>query len=176
MGLEEIRKNIDAVDVKMRELFLKRMDLSRQVVEEKKRTGAKVYVPKREEEVILGRIKGMEEHVPEYKMFVRQVMAISRIYQYSCLALPESLNILSSGKDKFIFKFSCDVNSEQLLAAFTALRTAGIAIHEMQWESVGETLNCSITISGDFTSELTKAAVLLIYEENEHVSVQKAEE
>ena len=50
------------------------------------------------------------------------------------------------------------------------------AIHEMQWESVGETLNCSITISGDFTSELTKAAVLLIYEENEHVSVQKAEE
>ena len=166
MGLEEIRKNIDAVDVKMRELFLKRMDLSRQVVEEKKRTGAKVYVPKREEEVILGRIKGMEEHVPEYKMFVRQVMAISRIYQYSCLALPESLNILSSGKDKFILK----------LAAFTALRTAGIAIHEMQWESVGETLNCSIIISGDFTSELTKAAVLLIYEENEHVSVQKAEE
>lgn len=176
MGLEEIRENIDDVDVKMRELFLKRMDLSRQVVEEKKRTGAKVYVPKREEEVILGRIKGMEEHVTEYRMFLKQVMAISRTYQYSCLSLPPALENICKSKGNYSIEFACRKDSGQLLANVTALKTAGIVIQEVQSESAEEKMICRIRISGDFTSELAKGAVLQIYEENENVSLQKEKE
>ena len=40
MELKEIRQKIDAVDGQMKELFLKRMELSGRVAEAKRRTGA----------------------------------------------------------------------------------------------------------------------------------------
>ncbi|MDE6904471.1 MAG: chorismate mutase [Lachnospiraceae bacterium] len=176
MGLEEIRKNIDAVDTQMRELFLKRMELSRQVAEEKKRTGAKVYVPKREEEVILCRAEGVTELAPEYRMFLKELMAISRTYQYSCLDLPDSLEFLSDFTGGLMLTFTCSEKSEQLLTGITALKMAGIIIHEIQSESVEEQIICRISLWGDFRLALARGAVLQIYEENENVSVQKAEE
>lgn len=176
MGLEEIRKNIDAVDTQMRELFLNRMELSRQVAEEKKRTGGSVYVPKREEEVILSRTEGVAELAPEYKMFLKQVMAISRTYQYSCLDLPDALEILSGFAGELILEFTCSEKSEQLLTGVTALKTAGIVIHEIQSECAEEKMICRFKLSGDFRLALAKGAVLQIYKENENVSVQKAEE
>lgn len=176
MDLEEIRKNIDDVDVKMRELFLKRMGLSRLVAEEKKRTNAKVYVPEREEEVISRRAKEVTELGPEYRMFLKQVMAISRTYQYSRFDFPPALKNLQTDAKSYTLEFTCNKGSEQLLAAVTALKMAGIVIHEIHSKSAEEKMICRILISGDFTLELAKGAVLQIYEENENVSVQKGEE
>ena len=52
MELKEIRQKIDAVDGQMKELFLKRMELSGRVAEAKRRTGGAVYVKEREAEVL----------------------------------------------------------------------------------------------------------------------------
>ena len=88
MGLDEIRQKIDvSIDTQMKELFLARMDLSAQVIAVKKVNGGAVYVPEREKEVIEKRSAQVEtEKLPEYQMFVRQVMAISRTYQYAQIA------------------------------------------------------------------------------------------
>ncbi len=69
MGLDKIRQEIDTVDKQMRKLFLRRMELSGQVIEEKKKTGDTVYVPKREAEIIARRMEGVEaEKALEYEM------------------------------------------------------------------------------------------------------------
>ena len=96
MGLDEIRQKIDVIDTQMKELFLARMDLSAQVIAVKKENGGAVYVPEREKEVIEKRSAQVEtEKLPEYQMFVRQVMAISRTYQYAQIAdMAEELAVL----------------------------------------------------------------------------------
>ena len=56
MTLEEIRKQIDAIDTQMKPLFLQRMECARYVAEEKEKTGGNVYVPEREREIIEKRL------------------------------------------------------------------------------------------------------------------------
>lgn len=175
MGLETIRENIDSVDTQMRELFLKRMDLSRQVIEEKKKTGGSVYVPEREAEVIARRLERMpEEFSPEYKMFLKQVMVVSRIYQYSRLNLPGKNEKAMDVQGEFEIQFTCRQQSDQLSGAVTALKLAGITIRQMYAEEKEKgKLFCRLTVSGDFRQDLAKGAVLLICQENEDVSVER---
>ena len=45
MTLDEIRAEIDKIDSKMKELFIKRMECARHVAEVKAATGGDVYVP-----------------------------------------------------------------------------------------------------------------------------------
>ena len=70
MELKEIRQKIDAVDGQMKELFLKRMELSGRVAEAKRRTGGAVYVKEREAEVLALRSDGVSaELIPECTAF-----------------------------------------------------------------------------------------------------------
>lgn len=175
MGLGRIRQEIDGIDAKMRELFLQRMDLSDQVIEEKKRTGGRVYVPEREKEVMDSHMDGVaRRRTPEYGMFLRQIMTISRIYQYSQLELDESLREISGWKGELSIQFICRRRSGQLLAVITALHLAGIDICQMETECRGEEkMLCRIRVFGDFRTDLAKGAVLQIYKENEEVSLEK---
>lgn len=69
MELKEIRQKIDAVDGQMKELFLKRMELSGRVAEAKRRTGGAVYVKEREAEVLALRSDGVSaELLPELSL------------------------------------------------------------------------------------------------------------
>lgn len=175
MGLETIRENIDSVDTKMRELFLKRMDLSRQVIEEKQKSGGTVYVPEREEEVIARHMEGVpEEIMPEYHMFLKQIMAISRTCQYSHLKLPEHIGQAVDFKGELQIRFVCRQESYQLLAAVTALKLAGITVKDMDTQADLEgNMRCRIKAIGDFSLKLAKGAVLQIYEENDEVFVER---
>ena len=49
MTLEEVRKEIDAIDSQMKPLFLKRMECSRHVAEAKAKTGGDVFSKARED-------------------------------------------------------------------------------------------------------------------------------
>ena len=64
MGLDKIRQEIDRTDAQLKGLFLERMDLSRQVAEEKIRTGGAVYAPEREQNILARRTEGMPEDKP----------------------------------------------------------------------------------------------------------------
>ncbi len=86
MTLEEVRKEIDQVDSKMKPLFLSRMVCARHVAEAKAVTGADVFVPAREDEIIKKRTADVDADVKqEYEMFLRHLMSVSRRYQYGIL-------------------------------------------------------------------------------------------
>ena len=52
MGLGEIRKEIDEVDNGLKELFKKRMEISERIIEDKMQSGAAIYNPEREQEIL----------------------------------------------------------------------------------------------------------------------------
>ncbi|MCM1258029.1 MAG: chorismate mutase [Roseburia sp.] len=178
MSLDEIRQEINSIDTRMKELFLKRMECSRQVAEEKKKTKGRVYVPEREAEMVSrGLMDVPENKMPEYKMLLKQIITISRTYQYSQMGLPEYLRETLDFQGELLIGFSCKEDSDQLSGAVVALKMAGIVIQEIQTERQQEkTMCCHMRIFGDFKSSLAKGAVLQIYEENEDVSVQKISE
>lgn len=83
MTLEEVRKNIDRVDGKIRELFVERMGLADQVARIKAQTEDTIYKPEREALILEKQSKDMDPHlVKEYKALVKRIMEISRKYQY----------------------------------------------------------------------------------------------
>ena len=84
--LDDIRKKIDEIDNSMKPLFLERLACSRQVAEAKAKTKEEVYVPKREEEIIADRSEDTQGETQEaYTAFLKDVMQISRRYQYGVL-------------------------------------------------------------------------------------------
>jgi chorismate mutase-like protein len=52
MGLEAYRKQIDAIDNQLLQLFNERAQLALRIGEEKQRQGLPVYVPEREKQII----------------------------------------------------------------------------------------------------------------------------
>jgi chorismate mutase len=87
MTLEEIRKEIDAIDPRIRALLMERLDCAYRVAEAKNISGdLRVYRPDREEEILAR----LSEEVPEskkagYLAVVRKIMQASRMYQYGLL-------------------------------------------------------------------------------------------
>jgi chorismate mutase len=87
MTLEEIRKEIDAIDPRIRALLMERLDCAYRVAEAKNISGdLRVYRPDREEEILAR----LSEKVPEskkagYLAVVRKIMQASRMYQYGLL-------------------------------------------------------------------------------------------
>ncbi len=83
--LEEARKIINEVDAQMAELFVKRMKAAELVFEHKKEFGLPILDEVREKAVIEKNTSLIEEeHLKEYYVdFLKNVMAVSRAYQYS---------------------------------------------------------------------------------------------
>lgn len=171
MKLDKIRQQIDQIDTQMKELFLKRMELSAQVIATKKETGGAVFVPEREAEIIKNRSEDIKENVSEYQMFIKQVMGISRTYQYSKIVdTAEELTNLPMGEGEVTFKI-LDKNDEMRLSfMLDAIVLAGLLIQKLS--KIEKTKDGSIyqlTVSGDFSKELARGAILQIYREMEQV-------
>lgn len=87
MKLEDVRKKIDAIDPKIRELLMERLDCSKMVAEAKQEAGeTNVYRADREQAIIAR----LSEEVPEdrkaeYVSVIRKIMETSRMYQYGML-------------------------------------------------------------------------------------------
>lgn len=83
MTLNELRKRIDVLDLKIKELFLQRMDVSKDVAQIKFNTGDKILKPEREEELIQKLCEDLEENFKSfYASLLRKQMEVSRCYQY----------------------------------------------------------------------------------------------
>lgn len=85
--LEEAREDIDEIDARMAELFVRRMEASSRVLEYKRKNGLPIFDPEREGAVIergLERVSNsaLKEH---YRSFIVAVMDISKAYQRELL-------------------------------------------------------------------------------------------
>ena len=82
-SLTEIRKDINAVDAEIRELFLKRMSLAEEVVTYKMCTGDRILKPDREKQIIARARETMEPDLQqEYAALIKTTMRVSRKHQY----------------------------------------------------------------------------------------------
>ena len=83
MKLEDVRESIDAVDQKIRSLFIERMKLAGEVARIKAETGDSIYKPDREKQIIKQQSRDMDpDLLMEYRALLRRIMEISRKYQY----------------------------------------------------------------------------------------------
>lgn len=87
MMLEDVRREIDALDPEIRELLMERLDLSFEAAEAKRDAGdIRIYRPDREEEILKRLGRGVEkERKAPYLAVVRKILETSRMYQYSLL-------------------------------------------------------------------------------------------
>lgn len=101
MTLQEIRKEIDAIDPQIRELLMKRLDCSSAVADAKIASGDLTIFRADREEAILKRLgEGVpEERLPGYLSVVRKIMETSRMYQYGLMydKLPDPFGPLADG-------------------------------------------------------------------------------
>lgn len=82
-NLSEIRKDINAIDAEIRELFLRRMELSEEVVTYKMCTGDRILKPEREKQLIdRARETVSPDLQQEYASFVKTTIRVSRKQQY----------------------------------------------------------------------------------------------
>lgn len=85
MGLEELRQEIDGIDQELLKLLLRRMDVSRRVAEEKRKTGTPVLNSKREREILesIGAQSG--SFADAMKVIYATIMDVSRASQHQML-------------------------------------------------------------------------------------------
>lgn len=82
MNLIEARHEIDKIDHELKELFKKRMAVSKEIAMIKAETGDSIYKPDREKEVIQKLTADISPDLrEEYTVFIKKIMEISRDYQ-----------------------------------------------------------------------------------------------
>lgn len=83
MMLNELRERIDELDKNIKELFLKRLDVSKEVAEIKFNSGDKILKPERENEIIKNLCADLEDNLKyPYASLLRKYMEVSRCVQY----------------------------------------------------------------------------------------------
>lgn len=101
MSLEDIRKDIDAIDSELVPLLKKRMECSLKVADIKRKEGLPVYHPKREEEILF-RVNAAGGEFGRYiESVYRELMSVSREAQQAELTGIGTLaqNIKNAGTD-----------------------------------------------------------------------------
>ena len=81
--LKEIRTKINDIDKEMMDLFIKRMKLSKEVIEYKVKYNLPILDKEREKEVIINNLNNLKEKDLEkyYLEFIKNLMDISKEYQ-----------------------------------------------------------------------------------------------
>lgn len=83
MMLNDLRTEIDKIDLQMKDFFKQRMMVAEKVAEFKAKTGDKILKPEREQQVIQKLTKDIDKEIKlEYSSFIKKVMEVSRTYQY----------------------------------------------------------------------------------------------
>ena len=86
MKLDALRKEIEAIDKEMLELFIKRMDISYQIGSYKKEHHLPIFDEKREKTLLEKQRDLLDNEVlwPLYKEFLKEVMRLSKEFQKTC--------------------------------------------------------------------------------------------
>ncbi len=83
MNLDELRAQIDQIDLLMQELFKKRMAVSKQIGVLKKELHLPVFDPKRELELLEKRRASFHDEAlwPYYESFLKEIIRLSKEIQ-----------------------------------------------------------------------------------------------
>ena len=151
MGLGEIRKEIDEVDNGLKELFKKRMEISERIIEDKMQSGAAIYNPEREQEILDERSADVDESIKnEYKIFVKKTISLGRKHQYEikCSADPKAIfefvethsfiKNLEAMNDANRIKvtFVCDDGAGSLANVLSIISNYGISVNDIESKRV----------------------------------------
>lgn len=86
MELDDLRKEIDDIDKEMKSLFLKRMEIVKQIALIKKAKSLPVFQKSREEEMINSLSSSINEDIlPFYRLFLLNILELSKNYQIKLL-------------------------------------------------------------------------------------------
>ena len=114
MKLEDVRKEIDALDPQIKTLILRRMDCSLEVAKAKQAAGETTIYRRDREKAILDRLGAdvPADRLPEYLAVVRKIMETSRMFQYGLLfdwnpdlfkeLLPALTRLPAAGASRFV--------------------------------------------------------------------------
>lgn len=162
MLLDEIRKQIDEVDTKVKPLFIKRMECAKHVANAKAQTGGDVFVKEREVEIIKKRAADVPAEIyDEYVAFLKHLMSVSRRYQYGILTnmqetvLEEAFT--QSGLQQEVphqmveIRFSCDSKQSDLNLFINMIALNHIDIECMNLQTVQELQEITMTLRGNVT-------------------------
>ncbi len=125
--IKNIRNEIDAVDKEMAKLFIKRMDLSKEVALYKQSVGAKIEDKQREEEILAKNSLLIEndEYKPYYADFLNSNMRISKRYQKRILS---GMTVAVSGtKGAFAYITAGKIFGETVSSPFADFNSAYLA-------------------------------------------------
>ena len=151
MGLGEIRKEIDEVDNGLKELFKKRMEISERIIEDKMQSGAAIYNPEGEQEILDERSADVDESIKnEYKIFVKKTISLGRKHQYEikCSADPKAIfefvethsfiKNLEAMNDANRIKvtFVCDDGAGSLANVLSIISNYGISVNDIESKRV----------------------------------------
>jgi monofunctional chorismate mutase len=84
MSIESYRLQIDEIDQKLMELFIKRMEISKKIGDYKKAHHLPIIDIHRENEIILKRKNNLNDEKlwPYYEIFIKQIFDLSKAYQH----------------------------------------------------------------------------------------------
>ena len=102
MNLEECRKEIDSIDKELVALFVKRMNVAKEVAEYKKETGKAIYDAERERQLLEKVEDAAGEEFGDYtRRLYSSILELSRNYQSKSLAISSGLseNIIKATKE-----------------------------------------------------------------------------
>lgn len=114
VDLKESREKIDKIDKQIAELFEERMKVATDVAAYKRSTGKKIFDPVREEEKlkVLRELTDNDFNKTGIEDLFRQIMSISRKYQYQVLGTSDSFKQVFKQTESF------DVDSDTRIVCF----------------------------------------------------------
>ncbi len=126
MELKDLRNKIDEIDNEITELFKKRLEIVKEVGEEKKKTGKAVNDPDRERNILLRVTEGATETQQMYlKRVFENVFEISKAYQN--LAIKDlsvtSKNIENAVRNSSAFPIKARVACQGVRGAYSGIAT-----------------------------------------------------
>lgn len=125
MDLTEVRKQIDGIDEELTRLFVKRMELSKEVAEIKKKNGLNVLNSERERRIVISETSKMPDDVKLFgKQFYQGIFGLSKAYQSRTVqAESETLKAVKNAlKDGYTpFPDSATVACQGVLGAYSQI-------------------------------------------------------
>lgn len=169
MALDELRKQIDELDVELQRLFERRMALCDKVALEKKSTNASVLQSGREEDILKRAAERSEGFADSSVEFFKDIMAISRGRQNKLLASDIALhqggevNVIipcggsssRMGFDKLVYELEGETVISRVVRAFAEIKNVSRIIIPVCKEQRGSIENA--VKAGNFTVEIVFA-------------------
>lgn len=169
MALDDLRKQIDELDVELQRLFERRMALCDEVALEKKNTNASVLQSGREEDILKRAAERSEGFADSSVEFFKNIMAISRGRQNKLLASDITLhqggevNVIipcggvssRMGFDKLVYELEGEAVIIRVIRAFADIDNVSriiIPVCKEQRESIEKTVKAE-----NFTAEIVFA-------------------